>query len=128
VVALAAGLSTVAGTLVPVASSVRRAGSGRRRSSVAQDGGAVIVWLKTSTPTLNLRTQSQQRIDAAHEDQNSWWPTSRRTVERTSRKTGPASTRSAATMSEVPGFWNAPPLQAACGRDLIGRTSSQRPR
>ncbi|HEY3713702.1 MAG TPA: S8 family serine peptidase [Jatrophihabitantaceae bacterium] len=70
-IALTAGLATAAGTLVPVTSSVAAPVPSAPVVGAAQDGGAVIVWLKDQHADLNLRTQSRQRIDAAHEDQNS---------------------------------------------------------
>ena len=70
VLALTTGLATVAGALVAVPTSAAPAASAPVVGD-AQNGGAVIVWLKNQHANLNLRTQSRQRIDAAHADQAS---------------------------------------------------------
>lgn len=68
VTALMAGAATVAGALVAVSASAAPTASAPVVAD-AQNGGPVIVWLKNQHADLNLRTQSQQRIDAAHADQ-----------------------------------------------------------
>lgn len=68
VLAVTAGLATVAGLLVAVAPAQAAPASAPVVGDAA-NGGAVIVWLKDQHADLNLRTQSQQRIDAAHADQ-----------------------------------------------------------
>lgn len=70
VLALIASMASVSGTLVLGAGPVGAAPAASAPVvGDAANGGAVIVWLKNQHSNLNLRTQSQQRIDAAHADQ-----------------------------------------------------------
>jgi hypothetical protein len=69
--ALTAAVATVAGLLVPGAVADAAPAASAPVVGDAKSGGPVIVWLKNQHANLNLRTQSQQRIDATHADQAS---------------------------------------------------------
>jgi hypothetical protein len=89
VLAVTAGLASVAGTLVAVSASAAPAESAPVVGD-AKNGGAVIVWLKNQHSNLNLRTQSTQRINAAHTRIRHRW-----------------SRRSSRTAAQICGSWSA---------------------
>jgi hypothetical protein len=72
VITASTGLALAGGSaLLPLATAGAAPVSHARIIGAAKDGGAVIVWLKDQHKNLNLRTQSRQRIHAAHADQHS---------------------------------------------------------